>query len=123
MSKMLLTASHIVKYFSDRKILEFERLTVYEGDRIGIVGANGAGKTTLLNILSGDLPPDEGTVYREVPVSYFKQFRARPQASDSRSVKELGLSGKLSRERLSGGEMTRLGLAAMEGGSLLTFAD
>ena len=61
MSKMLLTASHIVKYFSDRKILEFERLTVYEGDRIGIVGANGAGKTTLLNILSGDLPPDEGT--------------------------------------------------------------
>ena len=123
MSKMLLTASHIVKYFSDRKILEFERLTVYEGDRIGIVGANGAGKTTLLNILSGDLPPDEGTVYREVPVSYFKQFRARPQASDSRSVKELGLSGKLSRERLSGGEMTRLGLAAMEGGTLLTFAD
>ena len=69
MSKILLSASHIVQYFSDRKILEFEKLTVYEGDRIGIVGVNGAGKTTLLNILSGELTPDEGSVIREAPVS------------------------------------------------------
>ena len=73
MSKILLSANHIVKYFGERKILEFEKLQVYEGDRIGIVGINGAGKTTLLNILSGELTPDEGSVIRRVPVSYFRQ--------------------------------------------------
>lgn len=123
MSKILLSASHIVQYFGDRKILEFEKLHVYEGDRIGIVGVNGAGKTTLLNILSGELTPDEGSVVREVPVSYFKQFRERTEEVDPQKSRELGLSGKLSRENLSGGEMTRLGLATMKGDSLLTFAD
>lgn len=123
MSKILLSANHIVRYFGEQKILEFEKLNVYEGDRIGIVGANGAGKTTLLNILSGELVPDEGTVTRAVPVNYFKQFRAPAAQADPQKCRELGLSGKLSRERLSGGEMTRLGLAAMNPDSLLTFAD
>lgn len=123
MSKILLSANHIVRYFGEHKILEFEKLNVYEGDRIGIVGANGAGKTTLLNILSGELVPDEGTVTRAVPVNYFKQFRAPAAQADPQKCRELGLSGKLSREQLSGGEMTRLGLAAMNPDSLLTFAD
>lgn len=123
MSKILLSANHIVRYFGEQKILEFEKLNVYEGDRIGIVGANGAGKTTLLNILSGELVPDEGTVTRAVPVNYFKQFRPPAAQADPQKCRELGLSGKLSRERLSGGEMTRLGLAAMNPDSLLTFAD
>ena len=123
MSKILLSANHIVQYFGERKILEFETLTVYEGDHIGIVGGNGVGKTTLLNILSGELTPDEGSVIRQVPVSYFKQFRERVEQADPQKCRKLGLSGKLSREHLSGGEMTRLGLAAMNQDSLLTFAD
>ena len=69
MSKLLLSASHIVKFFGDRKIFAFAQLSVFEGDRIGIVGANGAGKTTLLSVLSGELPPDEGSVVRYAPVS------------------------------------------------------
>lgn len=123
MSKILLSANHIVQHFGERKILEFEKLNVYEGDHIGIVGGNGVGKTTLLNILSGELIPDEGSVIREVPVSYFKQFRDRAEQVDLQKCRKLGLTGKLSREHLSGGEMTRLGLAAMNKDSLLTFAD
>lgn len=123
MSKILLSADHIVQYFGERKILEFEKLNVYEGDHIGIVGGNGVGKTTLLNILSGELIPDEGSVIREVPVSYFKQFRERAEQVDLQKCRKLGLTGKLSREHLSGGEMTRLGLAAMDQEALLTFAD
>lgn len=123
MSKILLSANHIVQYFGERKILEFEKLNVYEGDHIGVVGGNGVGKTTLLNILSGELIPDEGSVIREVPVSYFKQFRDRAEQVDLQKCRKLGLTGKLSREHLSGGEMTRLGLAAMNKDSLLTFAD
>lgn len=123
MSKILLSANHIVQSFGERKILEFEKLNVYEGDHIGIVGGNGVGKTTLLNILSGELIPDEGTVIRAVPVSYFKQFRERVEQADPQKCRELRLSGKRSREHLSGGEMTRLGLAAMNQDALLTFAD
>ena len=77
MSKILLSANHIVQYFGERKILEFQKLNIYEGDCIGIVGANGVGKTTLLNILSGELTPDEGNVIRNVSISYFKQLRER----------------------------------------------
>ena len=123
MSKILLSANHIVQYKKKKKTLEFEKLNVYEGDHIGIVGGNGVGKTTLLNILSGELIPDEGSVIREVPVSYFKQFRDRAEQVDLQKCRKLGLTGKLSREHLSGGEMTRLGLAAMNKDSLLTFAD
>lgn len=123
MSKILLSANHIVHSFGERKILEFEKLTVYEGDRIGIVGTNGAGKTTLLNILSGELAPEEGSVTCKAPVSYFRQFRQRAERADPQKCSEFGLSGKLCRERLSGGEMTRLGLAAMGSDAVLTFAD
>ncbi|MGI5894220.1 MAG: ribosomal protection-like ABC-F family protein [Candidatus Merdivicinus sp.] len=123
MSKILLSASHIAKFYGDRQILAFEQLHVREGDKIGIVGANGAGKTTLLGILSGEISPDEGTITREVPVTYFRQFRERAAAVDPQAARQLGLAGKLERENLSGGEATRLGLAEMKPDALLTFAD
>src|SRR5919201_4237063 len=32
------------------------------GERLGIIGRNGAGKSTLLKLVTGNLPPTEGTV-------------------------------------------------------------
>ncbi len=37
-------------------------LTIYRGEKVGIIGSNGAGKTTLLKIISGITTPNEGTV-------------------------------------------------------------
>ncbi len=37
-------------------------LTIYQGERIGIIGANGAGKSTLLKILSRVTAPTEGNI-------------------------------------------------------------
>ena len=37
-------------------------LTIYEGDRVGILGLNGAGKSTLLKVIAGVFKPTEGTV-------------------------------------------------------------
>jgi ATP-binding cassette subfamily F protein 3 len=50
-------------------------LTIYRGDRLGIVGPNGCGKSTLLRTLLGQLPPLAGQVSRghEVRIGYFDQ--------------------------------------------------
>jgi|SRR3989344_3914300 len=37
-------------------------LTVYQGERVGILGPNGSGKTTLLKIITGITTPTSGTV-------------------------------------------------------------
>lgn len=42
--------------------LQSVNLTVYKGERVGIVGPNGAGKTTLLKIITGITTPNEGKV-------------------------------------------------------------
>jgi macrolide transport system ATP-binding/permease protein len=71
---LILQAHHIKKQYGIRTILDFESFQVYEGDKIGVVGANGAGKTTLLGILSGEIPPDEGTVSLLRETAYIRQF-------------------------------------------------
>ncbi len=45
-----------------KRVLNNQNVSVFEGDRIGIVGRNGDGKSTLLSILAGRLESDEGSV-------------------------------------------------------------
>ncbi|PIR58748.1 MAG: ABC transporter ATP-binding protein, partial [Candidatus Pacebacteria bacterium CG10_big_fil_rev_8_21_14_0_10_56_10] len=42
--------------------LDNVNLTIYKGEKIGIVGPNGSGKTTLLKIIAGITTPDRGRV-------------------------------------------------------------
>lgn len=59
--------------------------TVYEGDRIGILGLNGAGKSTLLKVIAGVFKPTEGSVRRngiiapllELGAGFEPQYTAR----------------------------------------------
>ena len=54
----------LVKAFEqDKNILSGLTFDVTCGERIGILGKNGAGKTTLFRIMTGEVRPDEGTVY------------------------------------------------------------
>ncbi|MCD8482891.1 MAG: ATP-binding cassette domain-containing protein [Verrucomicrobia bacterium] len=45
-------------------LLEEASLEIAPGERISLIGRNGAGKSTLLRLLSGELLPDSGEVYR-----------------------------------------------------------
>lgn len=60
--KQLLCAENIKVSYGEQEVLNFEKFQLYEGDRVGLVGANGAGKTTLLKVLCGQLEPEWGTV-------------------------------------------------------------
>ena len=37
-------------------------LEVGRGERVGLIGPNGAGKTTLVKLISGEVPPSEGSI-------------------------------------------------------------
>jgi ABC-type polysaccharide/polyol phosphate transport system ATPase subunit len=45
-----------------RQVIADLNLTIYTGEKLGIVGANGAGKSTLLKLISGILTPTVGKV-------------------------------------------------------------
>ena len=62
---MLLNAENVTFGYDDKIILDKVSFTVNEGERIGFIGANGEGKTTLFRILTGQLIPDAGAVYKK----------------------------------------------------------
>ena len=48
--------------FAAQRVLDGVSVSVYEGERVGLMGANGTGKTTLLRVCAGVLAPEAGTV-------------------------------------------------------------
>ena len=69
MAQLLLEAMDIQVGFGAQTVLAVERFALYDGERVGLIGANGAGKSTFLRVLSGALAPDAGAVRRMAPVS------------------------------------------------------
>lgn len=66
MKNISLELKNIEVNFGNKELVAIKYLTVYENDRIGIVGRNGQGKTTLLNLIQGKLSPNSGEVNRFV---------------------------------------------------------
>src|SRR5437762_7153641 len=64
--------SNIEKDFGERLLFDKISLTIYQRERIGLIGANGSGKTTLFKIITGEMTPDGGIVAigRGVRVGY-----------------------------------------------------
>jgi len=62
MTTAILTLEHVSKRFGGLRAVNDVSLSVNEGEILFIVGPNGAGKTTLFNLITGFIPPDEGTI-------------------------------------------------------------
>jgi ATP-binding cassette subfamily F protein uup len=76
--KRVIEAKGLTKRFGDLAIVDSFDLRVLRGDRVAFVGPNGAGKTTLLRLLTGEMPPDAGSVTlgTQLQVAVFDQARA-----------------------------------------------
>src|SRR4051794_19327830 len=53
----------ITKRFGGLVALNAVSFSVARGEIVGIIGPNGAGKTTLFSVISGFMPPSEGSVH------------------------------------------------------------
>jgi ATP-binding cassette subfamily F protein 3 len=126
-----------------RVLVSTPELKVERGDRVAIMGPNGSGKSTLLKTLVGELPPLRGQVSfgTNVKVGYYAQaHEGLPREGtplslllDSQSFGEEAARNYLGRflfsgdevlrpiAALSGGERSRLALAALlvQGANLL----
>ncbi|MBR6955238.1 MAG: ABC-F family ATP-binding cassette domain-containing protein [Clostridia bacterium] len=110
MAKLLLEIKDLVKSCGDRELFRIEHLSVYDGERIGLIGENGAGKSTLLAILAGEAEPDSGAVRRLAPAALIRQ-QGGAEAAEDPQCRAL-FQAPEQREGLSGGELTRRRIAA-----------
>lgn len=84
---VLLSAEHIEKSYTLKKLITDATIYIAPQERIGVVGVNGTGKSTLLKILAGMEEPDSGVVMRKngLRVSYLPQM---PDYRQARSAVE-----------------------------------
>lgn len=121
--------------FGDELILLGLSHTIWRGERVGIVGANGAGKSVLGRLLTGQLMPTYGEVWRgpSIDLGYYAQghetldmeatlvetIRAAKPMYEEQAVALLGtflFPYQMVQQRvkfLSGGERSRLQLARL----------
>ena len=76
--KRVIEAKGLTKSFGEKPIVKGFDLRVLRGDRVAFVGPNGVGKTTLLKMLTGEVPPDVGTVTHgtNLEMAVFDQTRS-----------------------------------------------
>ncbi len=60
----LISLDSVSLAFGHVPLLEGATLLVEPGERMALIGRNGAGKSSLLRMLSGEVPPDSGTLWR-----------------------------------------------------------
>jgi branched-chain amino acid transport system ATP-binding protein len=58
----MLRIEDLHKSFDDFKAVNGAHLAVEKGQLVAVIGPNGAGKTTLFNLITGQLPPDNGKI-------------------------------------------------------------
>lgn len=105
----IIKAKDIYLEYNGKEILDIKELTVYEGERIGLVGNNGSGKTSILNILAGKLKASGSQVLANSKIALIPQVLPKEDINISKldywtSVWQIN---DKSHSHMSGGEQTR----------------
>ena len=115
----LVSLDHIKMAYGHLPLLDDANLLIEAGERVCVIGRNGTGKSTLLQIISGDVVPDGGTVWRQPALRIARLEQDVPLSTDRR-VSEVVAEGFDDRAHLDDWHvdvsvdmvMSRLGLPA-----------
>jgi ATP-binding cassette, subfamily F, member 3 len=71
----MISVSNLKKTVSGVTLFEGANIQIYEGEKIGLIGANGTGKTTLFRLITGETKADDGTIsiQNNIRIAYFSQ--------------------------------------------------
>lgn len=69
------------EYGHEKPILDEASFSLRAGTKITLMGQNGAGKSTILNLITGELKPEDGSIYVDpkLKIAYAKQVIPREQ--------------------------------------------
>ncbi|WP_420023421.1 energy-dependent translational throttle protein EttA [Cereibacter azotoformans] len=73
----VIEVENLTKHMGDKLLIENLTFSIPPGGVVGVIGPNGAGKSTLFKMLTGQEPPDSGTITvgDTVQLSYVDQSR------------------------------------------------
>ena len=73
----VLQVEDLTKAYPNRPLFSDLNFTLWQGERLGIIGPNGSGKTVLLKIFMEELAPDSGRVLpgKGLEIGYYAQTR------------------------------------------------
>jgi len=115
----MIILNNVSKSYGDKVLFKNINLSIYNGERVGIVGINGSGKSTFMNLISKTTQPDSGDIKILGSIAYVKQIAENINVDNFsnedfinflKTNNELNLNNKLNQQfnTLSGGEQTKL---------------
>ena len=117
---LLFNCQSLSKAFNTRLLFQDLSLSIFSGDRIGLIGPNGSGKSTLLKILAGVKKADKGVLSprRNLRIGYVPQLCEFPDESP-KSILVKALENDLEtpdyeKERLAEALLSKLGFKGTE---------
>src|SRR3954468_728024 len=69
----MISVSNVSMRYGSKVLFEDVSTTFTPGRRYGLTGPNGAGKSTFMKLLTGELPPQKGTVSRPAKLGVLRQ--------------------------------------------------
>ena len=60
----ILNFQNVCLSFADKEVLRDVSFSVEKGDKIGLIGSNGSGKTTLFRLVTEELEPTDGKIFK-----------------------------------------------------------